>query len=238
MLRFYVCKSARRGVVAVTLLELSIVLGIVGALLGSVWLVSGSLWSGYKAQKASMQVNMVSQKIREYASRSTGILPPGMASACGFDMTQRLDAINIFPSEMRSFVAAGQPVRIVSPFASADPVLSNTFSVRGSNTNCIGNTAGRFRIVLTRLKRQDCVKLLMSGINYRDQSFGVSRLCAAGEVGANRPCYNGVGWMDINCVNGVCNSVPAMTALLASTRCNSASANEVGWEMKVHENVF
>ncbi len=225
-----------------TLMELVIVLGAVGLLIGGVFVAARSVSNSNHINTTSQQVGQVAQNIREYYMNAQGI-----GAGCGditgpIDKTTSGDYTNtgVFPSEMRSSCStctAPYTYRIDSAFISANGpnlgIKAGSFRVMGAS--CVGGVASRFQIVLTNLTPAACATLLFSGLSYRDQSMGITQVCGASEDGATNPCYNGVAasWLPVSCAAGVCSTTPALTLAQAQTMCDSASTSEVAWEFKV-----
>ncbi|MDR3424115.1 MAG: hypothetical protein P4M13_03420 [Alphaproteobacteria bacterium] len=225
-------RSKTRGF---TLTELAIVFGAMGAIIAAIWVAAGTVSDNNKAYLTAQQIGRVTQNIREYYMNAQGIPP---AACSGADVTAALDTNGLFPAEMRS----GTVGVINSAYATS---ATGSFRVKGPS--CPG-TSSRFWIVLTNLTPAACARLLFSGINYQDQSMGITAVCGASETSTTTPCYSGTagtgttgGWFNIKCLNGVCDTytqtgthVP-LTLPQAQTLCSSASTSEVGWEFKLRD---
>ena len=213
-----------------TLTELTIVLGVAGLIIGAIWSATATVMNHKRAYLATQQIGTVVQNIREYYMNAQGI--PGCGVE-GFDFTSTLDSNGLFPNEMRT--KSGGSVFINSPYAT---VAGGSFRVRGSS--CSG-TASRFQVVLTNLSQAACQRLLLSAVNYRDHSIGVTKVCAG--TGAGAPCHtagSSANYIDVTCTNGVCDLDPALTLAGAASKCNGNDAaydgtSEVGWEFDLRK---
>lgn len=233
---FSLCRSKTHGF---TLAELAVFMGVVGVVLGVVWTAATSLSNSNKAYLATQEVAQVAQNIREFYMNAQGI-PLGAAS-CGGDVTSALASVgnsSVFPSNMRHLVS-GTTYTVYNPYNYKD--ASGSFRVLGGSA-CTGTTANRFQIVLTDLSAAACERLVFSGVNYKDQTFGITQICAG------TTCHSGTGWKALGCnsgvcglcaspVNGVCSTVPTLVTIpQAQTLCaGTGSTNEVGWEFKVRD---
>ena len=93
----------RRTRTAFTLVELAIVLGVIGLILGGVWQAYASLQDRMKVNKAIQQLQFITTNMRSlYAEVGQTNLAPGNLS----DQTARLVRARIFPQDM---IVPGQP---------------------------------------------------------------------------------------------------------------------------------
>jgi hypothetical protein len=178
-----------------------------------------------------------------------------MASCPGSsDLTAALDQVStdtlgnvvgLFPSDVRSPCAACGAIdkfKIDTAYSGTDSYGSGighgSLRVLGS---CASATSSIFRIVLMDLPPASCAKLLFSGIPYKDQTLGITSVCAASEPAAGaapRPCYDGTAanWQSVTCANNLCDVTPAnptITMAKANALCAGSKTAEVGWEFKV-----
>ena len=225
-----------------TMMELVIVMGAVGALIGGIFVAARSVSNSNHINATSQQVGQVAQNIREYYMNAQGI-----GAGCG-DITGLVDKTTsgnytntgVFPPEMRSSCSTCTPYiyRIDSAFVNADGpnlgIKAGSFRVIGAS--CVGGVASRFQIVLTDLTPAACAQLLFSGLSYKDQSMGITQECGASEAGPANPCYSGAAasWLSVSCAAGVCSTTPALTLAQAETMCDmSSTSSEVAWDFKV-----
>ncbi|MFA5041444.1 MAG: type II secretion system protein [Bdellovibrionales bacterium] len=212
------CAKAR----AFTLSEMAIVLGIMGFVFGSIWVAVGSYSEANRLSKTVQQISAVVQNLRDHYKNYGGI-----PAACNdtTDITTTLYDLHagIFTPDMVS------GTKINSALSGGS--TAHTFRVLGSATACNGTMASRFRIVLTNLPRASCVKILYQGVSYKDQSFGVSRVCASSSTG----CTGTTSWSPISCTDGICTAASSDYSTLVKIQdlCSSASSNQAGWEFKL-----
>lgn len=218
-----------------SLVEASIVLAILGVILGTVFSVAHAAWVGTRIVRTKGQIFEVVQNIREHYMSMGGM--PGMCNTN--DITAALDSLGIFPSEMRSGSGAINSALVSAAGPSGG---SGAFRVKATAASCSGTVnplGARFRIILTNLPREVCVQMLFSGVNFKDHAFGVTALCGAPEVASAAHCYVGTAanWFNISCdqETGVCDATTPLTLAQARNLCthNNATTGQVGWEFKV-----
>lgn len=165
-----------------SLTEISIVMGVVGVIVGGLWLGVGAMNSNMRVKKGQEAVLFMTQRMRAiHADRSqvdpTADMPGGETpAAIGGTNKKELTYIDagVFPTDM---VVGGNMV--VNPW--------------GGNVDikATANSAG-FRITMSRLRREDCITLLLNlGSDGRDSKL----LGIRTSVDANDP--NGAAGRDL-----------------------------------------
>ncbi|MDD3029271.1 MAG: type II secretion system protein [Alphaproteobacteria bacterium] len=220
-----------QGPLGFTLMEMAIVLGLIGAVLGAVWGASSHFREQSRASKTLQQVMQVVQNIRAYYVNAAGILvvnAQGKHVACAdnADITSTIATAQLLPAEMRNG----------ANYISAS---GGSFSVLCDNENCVGDQLTRFWITLTNLTPSACVKLLM-GLPYKDSSLGVVKVFASTKSGE---CLNPVAWAtsdnflvrcDKNNDYGLCETGTPTTLQHAIELCGNGGATScVAWEFKL-----
>ncbi len=97
MLRHSVRRASSRA--GYTLTEISIVLLIASVILGAVWAAAGAVSGSSGAYRAGKQVLEVAQNVRE---QYIGVRTPATWVTGGANLNVSLDALNLFPVEMRA----------------------------------------------------------------------------------------------------------------------------------------
>ncbi|HEU0117107.1 MAG TPA: type 4 pilus major pilin [Alphaproteobacteria bacterium] len=167
----------RRGF---TLIELSIVLLIGGIIIAAIWVAAGSAWTSYRVYRANQQIAMSVMNIRDYYTNIQAFPATG-------DMTSAMDALSLFPVEMRrnTGVAAGStPI----DHALNNTITSGTAPANGafhvSAVACPGSAAIRcFQVSLMGLSQAACVRLLTSA-PIADNELGVMKIGAEAMTGS------------------------------------------------------
>jgi prepilin-type N-terminal cleavage/methylation domain-containing protein len=151
-----------------TLTEIAIVLGIIGLILGAIWVAASGVYNNQKVSKGNTQVLRVSQGIRAlYATSAT------TGSADGTDVTQNLCNAGIFPSD--SVVNCATPA-VSNPWNGATTVLTTSVSAAAAQDG--------FEVRMTGVPQAGCIALL-SGIGGTGRDSGLFFLSA----GAALPAY-------------------------------------------------
>ena len=144
-------RTRKRGF---TLTEIAIVLGIIGTILGTIWVAASNVSTNQKVSKATSELLTISQNIQNiYAMRHT--------MTTGGDNTITLMNMGVFPADM---IVGGQPV---SPWGT--PV--EIYGAWPDNTHFIiefdGQDRGR-----TSIASKYCAPLLMENYSQTSQTAG------------------------------------------------------------------
>lgn len=188
-----------------TLTEIAIVLGIIGLILGAIWVAASSVYSNQKVGKANTQMLAISQGIRSlYATSST----TGVAD--GTDLTGSLCTAGVFPTD--SIVNCATP-SVNDPWSGATTVTA---------TSVTGNNAGDgFKIQMANVPTAGCIALL-SQVGGTGRDSGLFFLSAGGAA----PAYTvGTGG---TAATGIPMFVSSATATQsASGLCGGSNSNFV-----------
>jgi prepilin-type N-terminal cleavage/methylation domain-containing protein len=151
-----------------TLTEIAIVLGIMGLVLGAIWVAASGVYSNQKVTKANTELMAVVQGIRSlYATQNQ------VAAAAGTDLTTALIRSGVFPSDTLS---TGNPQTAVAPGQA--PWTNGTIWVYSST---VANAGDAFQVQFNGIPQTACINLLTAAAGAgRDQSL----MQAAGRGGA------------------------------------------------------
>lgn len=119
---------------AFTLTEIAIVLGIVGLILGAIWVAAAAVYNNLRVSKANTEILSIAQAVRTlYATSST------MTDAAGTDETGSMCKASIFPNDMiptGGCPAVGAASTLINPWngtvtvtAQTDTVASDSFGI-------------------------------------------------------------------------------------------------------------
>ncbi|NTU76215.1 MAG: prepilin-type N-terminal cleavage/methylation domain-containing protein [Alphaproteobacteria bacterium] len=133
---------------AFTLTETVIVLGIVGIVLGAIWLAASVVWKNYQVYSAKNQILAVVQKTRDYYGPSAGHVPAGPA-----EITATLIGLRILPLEMLQ--DPGAAVTVANHALSSE--VGGAFRVYS-----VDASGRRLRVQLRALEPDSCMQLLMN----------------------------------------------------------------------------
>jgi prepilin-type N-terminal cleavage/methylation domain-containing protein len=133
--------ALRRAQKGFTLTEIAIVLGVIGLILGSIWVAASSVYNNQKNGKATQQLLAVSQSVRSLYATATTI-----GDAAGTDETATYIAAKVFPADMVN--AAGTAT--VNPWNGTVMVTSQTLASAGD----------MFGIELNGVPTSACINLL------------------------------------------------------------------------------
>ncbi|MBI1273829.1 MAG: prepilin-type N-terminal cleavage/methylation domain-containing protein [Alphaproteobacteria bacterium] len=139
-------KKARRGKKGFTLVELAVVLGVVGLVLGGIWVFAGRSNESARTEQSLGQLVILLNNIRSYY-----LSQPNMASG---DVTTILAAASVFPSEM---LRAGAPTIVDHPWGALPP--GGGLLVSGTTASGGASTGGTYYFTLTYrgLKAESCI---------------------------------------------------------------------------------
>jgi len=214
-----------------TLAEMAIVLGVAGFLTASIWAAASSARAGKKIAQTSQQIMTVVQRTRDYflnAQKITGQTSGGAAIGSGDDLIYALYSKDVFPAEMK---AKCGPNVCLNSAVSADP--SGSFRMHA------GKTTSHFRIILTRLSREECINLLSNAVNFRDQTLGVDGICV-GTLASNCLSNTDLGinpWrlIDSTTTPGVRSIAGGETIMGMCGALPDNNSNQVGWDFNLRK---
>ena len=138
----------RRGF---TLTEMAMVLGIIGVVLGGIWVAAASAHSSMLANTTAKQVVTLAQNVRSFYAGRTQIA----ASLIGGSLNSILEKSNVFPPEMQQTVNA-PPMNVYGGTVGVYAIASNTF-----------------RISYYSLTSLQCVQVLTNVIRISSSTSGV-----------------------------------------------------------------
>jgi len=131
-----------------TLTEIAIVLGIIGLILGAIWVAASTVYINMKVSKALTEVAQINQAIRTLYQNQ-----PLTDSAPGLDETPALIAAKIFPSDMIS----PDNTTVLAPWA------GSTLTVLSAQGNVeYASNAPDFVLNFVNLPKSACIALLMA----------------------------------------------------------------------------
>ncbi|MDR3449936.1 MAG: type 4 pilus major pilin [Alphaproteobacteria bacterium] len=123
-----------------TLTEIAIVLGIIGLILGAIWVAASAVYNNQKVGKGTTQMLNIVQGIRSlYSTSST----TGLADAT--DMTFSICSAGVFPSDMIPSAGCGTsaaPGTINDPWNGSTTVASTSVAVAATGDAFIVKMAG------------------------------------------------------------------------------------------------
>jgi type II secretory pathway pseudopilin PulG len=98
---------SRRDCTAVkgfTLTEIALVLGVIGLILGAIWVAASFVYQNQKVAKATQQLLAITQAVRSLYATS-----PAIGDAAGTDETAAFISAKVFPSDMINGAATVNP---------------------------------------------------------------------------------------------------------------------------------
>ena len=138
--------SEKRGF---TLTEIAIVLGIIGLILGAIWVAAGAVYQNLRISKAQTELLQIAQGVRSlYATQSV------VDTAAGTDETSALIAAKVFPSDTISSSTVNNGV--VS--AVNGPWQGSTIKVY-SATQPSGITGDSFGVIFMGVPAAACISM-------------------------------------------------------------------------------
>lgn len=201
----------KRGRKGFTLTELAIVMLVVSAVMGVVWVAASKMWDNYRIYRFTQQMLTTVQNIRDQYLNARQLPAAG-------DITKTLDGLNVFPQEMRRNAATPGATPIDHP-------LNNTLAGGSFYVLGVAGPSGaidRFRLSARSLTKPPCIRLLMLQ-PLTDAEIGIVRIGTASASTA----------ID-NTGNSASVTLP-LTATTAASWCAVAgNTNEVDWDFKLH----
>jgi len=117
-----------------TLTEIAIVLGIIGLILGAIWVAAGAVYQNLRVSKAQTELLQITQAIRTLYATQTVV-----DTAAAVNLTSSLIAAKVFPSDAVLNATTvngpwgGSTINVISQQASATTVPGDSFSVEFDN---------------------------------------------------------------------------------------------------------
>lgn len=133
---------ARQSTRGFTLTEIAIVLGIVGLILGAIWVAAAAVYSNLRTSKATTQLLQITQNIRALYATSSNT---GAGTA---DMTQNLISAGVFPND----TVSGTP-----PTATVTNAFGGSIFVSSGQAAVAGDA---FAIMFNGLSQSSCISML------------------------------------------------------------------------------
>ncbi len=149
-----------------SLIEASIVLGVIGMALGSIWVVTSSVRQSAKATSLQQQINLTVQNIRTYyAGRALPTGAAGEITASTF--TDTLRDRSVFPEDMcnAACVAGGDPVNVYGGAVLVNIVNTSPFTT--------------FNLNLDGVDKRGCIQAMMN-LTARSAELGLTSIEANG----------------------------------------------------------
>lgn len=132
--------ARRRGF---TLTEIAIVLGIVGLILGAIWVAAAAVYNNLRVSRANTEILQIAQGVRTlYGGSST------MGTAAG-NITDSLVCAKAVPADLVNG-ACGGPATMINPWAG------------GTTAVYTPATGDSFTIEMTNVPQANCINLLMA----------------------------------------------------------------------------
>jgi len=149
-----------------TLTEIAIVLGIIGLILGAIWVAASGVYNNQKVGKANTEILTIAQGIRSlYSTSST------TGDSAGASENGTFFAAGIFPNDMGS-----SSTTLVDPWGGSITVTTQTFSTAGD----------AFGIEFTSVSQAGCIGLLtqIGGQNHEPGLIYANATATASAKGA------------------------------------------------------
>ncbi|MDP9126808.1 MAG: prepilin-type N-terminal cleavage/methylation domain-containing protein [Pseudomonadota bacterium] len=200
--------AAKRGF---TLTEIAIVLGIVGLILGAIWVAAAAVYNNLRTSKATTELLTIVQNVRAMYATSSTVDP---AATMPFTAV----AVNTAPA---TYIAAGVfPADMVNAAGTLaqDPWNGSVAIVPAQSA--AGTANDSFMVAFDRVPQQACVNMITSntGSGRDPQIIGVSN-AAAGTVPA--------------AANATAFPVLAGTALATNCTVATAAGQSIGFTFKL-----
>lgn len=189
-----------------TLTEIAIVLGIIGLILGAIWVAAGAVYNNLRVSKATTELLQIAQGVRSlYATQSTVDTGPGI------DETSALIAARVFPSDTISTTTGANNA---APSSTADgPWAGSTIKVY-SATQPNGIVGDSFEVQFVNIPPFACVSLATG-------NTGTGRDTALVGVGVSQSATS-------SALSGSITTFP-ITASVAATSCGTGTGSSIGF---------
>jgi type II secretory pathway pseudopilin PulG len=197
-------RAANKGF---NLIEAAIVLGIVGLVVGGIWVAATSVYANLRSKTATDTLLQVAQGVRALYSTSASTNLPN-----GTDITPQLAQANVFPSS----VLTTTPNLVVDPTFTVNAWGGNLGVYVAASRN--GIAGGGFSVVYTQIPAAACTDFVVrntgsgrdSGMYNVTGVVGAAPAAVAANAGGNLAANGG--------------SLPLAT-VTGGNVCNSAAAN-------------
>jgi prepilin-type N-terminal cleavage/methylation domain-containing protein len=188
----------------VTLTEISIVLGIVGVILGAVWVAFAHVENSNRMRVTNQQLVAISNNVRAIFTERGGVT--GSSSS---PINQGLDQLKVFPLDMRQ---------------STDPtgIIFNLYD------RTVAPNGGGFSAGTVQVYADDCTG--NEGAAGAEPCFGVTFLKIPTEacIGLLTQAQQGMGLQQV-ITNGGGNLTPPITPTQARSNCSATNTNTILW---------
>ena len=189
-----------------TLTEIAIVLGIIGLILGAVWVAASGVYSNQKVSKANTEILTILQSVRTLYSTSA---TTGLADAT--DMTADLCSAQAFPGDMLKTTTCSA-TNVNNPWGGNTTVLSSSSSVAGTGDALV--------VRMTAVPTAACISLFTS-------IAGNSRDSGLWYVGV--PAYT----VGTNTFAGLASPPVTVSAAAGATQCSAGATNTITLTFKL-----
>ena len=199
-------KSKKRGF---TLTEIAIVLGIVGLILGAIWVAAAAVYTNIRISNSNRHLLVITQNVRSLFSTSTVT-----GSASGTDMTTSLIPAGVFPTDLL-------------PNGSSSTTVNSAWSGGQIHVySSTGTAAGdAFTVQFEGIPSQGCINLLTAATGSgRDPG-----MIAAGGV-ANS---SGGALVGSYTANNLSNAQATLSGVAAATACGNGATTVVAFQFRL-----
>lgn len=169
--------GAKRGF---TLTEIAIVLGIIGLILGAIWVAAAAVYNNLRVSKATTQLLQITQNVRALYATSARVDPLANINTPGQQAGQALTYIqaNVFPNDtLSSSGGAGQPVDTVQ-----SPWNGGIYITAQQSQGGVANDS--FQVAFDAVPQSACIGLITANSGEGRDPGMVSVDVAAGTTGA------------------------------------------------------
>jgi hypothetical protein len=197
------------------LTEIAIVLGIIGLILGAIWVAASAVYQNLRNSKATTELLTIAQGIRTMYATSAQVDPNANmtswgANAQGVGFPRTYLQAGLFPTDATDQGNPNLNTRAIDPWQGNIVVQATSGLVAGDNLG--------FVVVFDNVPQSACIALLTGNTGTgRDQSMIAAGAGAVGAVPAGAILGGGA---------------PPITASQAQTACGAA-LNAVGFSFKV-----
>jgi len=165
-----ILQSRARKTRGFTLTEAAIVLGIVGLILGAIWVAAAAVYENMRTNRANEQILKVAQAVRSLYASS----PTMNVGGENVDVTTALVSAGIFPTDMLNGTTVYHP-------------WDNSGGAGGANSVIVSgydSTPPRFAIKLIAAPKQACMRI-MTGNTGQQRDAGMYAVGIAQAAGAD-----------------------------------------------------
>lgn len=153
-------KEERRPLGGFTLTEAAIVLGIVGLILGAIWVAATSVYNNIRVKRTSEQLLQIVQSIRSMHSTTSTL-------GSNDDLTADFSKAGVFPADMLDGVTDTSPVDI----------WGGDVAVQGVTVD--GNVGAGFVVTFEMVPQAACIDLIVRNTG-QGRDTGLSKVEADG----------------------------------------------------------